>query len=74
MYNSTRGSLFLVMVAHAGHNIAATLIGAPSNGVYQLLIFALLYLLAAIAVVLATDSQSLCRSSDSLAQSEDFGS
>ena len=74
MYNSTRGSLFLVMVAHAGHNIAATLIGAPSNGVYQQLIVALLYLLAAIAVVLATDVQSLCRFNYSLAQSKDFGS
>ncbi len=74
MYNSTRGSLFLVMVAHAGHNIAATVIGVPSNGVYQQLIVALLYLLAAIAVVLATDVQSLCRSNYSLAQSKDFGS
>jgi len=74
MYNSTRGSLFLVIVAHAGHNIAATVIGAPSNSVYQQLIVALLYLLAAIAVVLATDVQSLCRSNYSLAQSKDFGS
>jgi uncharacterized protein len=57
MYNSTKGSLFLVMVAHAGHNIAATLIQTPGNGVHPHLIIALLYLGTATAVVLMTKTR-----------------
>jgi CAAX protease family protein len=57
MYNSTKGSLFLVMVAHAGHNIAAALIQTPSSGVHSHLIIALFYLGTAIAVTVMTKAR-----------------
>jgi membrane protease YdiL (CAAX protease family) len=64
LYNSTNGSLILVMVAHAGHNLAIDFIPLPENdgGVAPLLI-AILYLVAAVAVVLSTDAKSLRRRS-----------
>jgi uncharacterized protein len=62
MYNSTKGSLFLVMVAHAGHNIAIELIHVPADGAHTVpVITALLYLTAAIAVVLMTGPRTLSR-------------
>jgi uncharacterized protein len=52
MYNSTNGSLFLIMVAHAGHNLASTLVQIPTDGTNQVpVIVTLLYLAAAIAAV-----------------------
>jgi membrane protease YdiL (CAAX protease family) len=63
MYNSTGGSLFLVMVAHAGHNIAGTLIQAPADGIRDVsAIVALSYLAVAIGVVLMTGPRTLSRS------------
>lgn len=63
IYNSTNGSLFLVMVAHAGHNIATELIQLPAQGTDVIpVIIALLYLTAAIAVVLMTEPRTLSRS------------
>lgn len=49
IYNKTRGSLLLVMLAHAGHNIAVDLLPSPTKEAALLL--ACLYLAAAIAVV-----------------------
>ena len=45
LYNSTNGGLFLVMVAHAGHNIATDLVRVPTEGAHAVpVIVALLYL------------------------------
>jgi len=60
MYNTTKGSLFLVGAAHAGHNLAATLIPIPSGRLHQHFIIALLYLAVSIPVVLLTEPQTLC--------------
>jgi uncharacterized protein len=63
LYNSTNGSLFLVMVAHAGHNIAIELIPIPEQSIEVVpVIIALLYLAAAITVVLMTRTQTISRS------------
>jgi membrane protease YdiL (CAAX protease family) len=63
MYNSTGGSLFLVMVAHAGHNIAANLIQVPADGIRDVsAIVALSYLTVAIGIVLMTGPRTLSRS------------
>src|ERR1700730_1266951 len=56
LYNSTKGSLFIVVMAHAGHNIAVTLIQSPWRvGDVSHLMNALSYLAAAIIIVLMTD-------------------
>lgn len=61
-YNSTNGSLFLVMVAHAGHNLAINLIPIPTEGRDTVsLLIALLYMAAAIAVVMTAGSRTLSR-------------
>jgi membrane protease YdiL (CAAX protease family) len=65
IYNSTKGSLFLVMVAHAGHNLAGQLIRVPADGG---VIDSLGYLVIAIVVVLMTDPQTLTRRSKQGAQ------
>lgn len=71
LYNSTRGSLLLVMVAHAGHNIALDLIQLPAGGADEVsIIIALLYLAAALVVIWATGSRRLARSAD---VERDFG-
>jgi hypothetical protein len=64
-YNSTGGSLLLVMAAHAGHNLAIDFIPLPQDdaGVVPLII-ACLYLLAAMAVVLSTEPRTLTRAND----------
>lgn len=51
LYNTTR-SLLLVMVAHAGHNLAVTGIPTPADPVWHLLL-AIAYLIVAVVVVLA---------------------
>jgi uncharacterized protein len=62
LYNSTNGSLFLVMVAHAGHNLAINLIRIPEQGRDTVsLLIALLYMAAAIGVVMAAGSRTLSR-------------
>jgi membrane protease YdiL (CAAX protease family) len=59
IYNSTKGSLFLVMVAHAAHNIIVGLM--PTVGGSAVTI-ALSYVAVAIVVVLMTDPRTLTRS------------
>lgn len=62
IYNRTRGSLLLVMLAHAGHNIAVDLFPPVTEGAALLLAF--LYLAAAIAVIWATKVQSRARTEE----------
>jgi hypothetical protein len=62
MYNSTNGSLLIAMLAHLGHNLAASLIPTPADGGRQHLIIALTYLVVAIVVVLMTQQRTLLRS------------
>jgi membrane protease YdiL (CAAX protease family) len=62
IYNSTNGSLFLVMVAHAGHNLATELVPIPVAGAHVVtVIVALLYLAVATAVVLISGPRTLSR-------------
>ena len=61
MYNSTNGSLLIAMLAHLGHNLAASLIPTPADGGRQHLIIALTYLVVAIVVVLMTQQRTLRR-------------
>jgi len=56
IYNSTKGSLFLVMVAHAAHNITVDLM--PQVG-GSAVIVAVSYVAVAIVVALATDPRTL---------------
>jgi uncharacterized protein len=56
IYNSTKGSLFLVMVAHAAHNITVDLMPMVGGSA---VIVALSYVAVAIVVVLMTDPQTL---------------
>jgi len=58
MYNSTNGSLLIAMLAHTGHNLAASFMPAPPQST-QLLINAIAYLLVATLVVLVTDWRTL---------------
>jgi membrane protease YdiL (CAAX protease family) len=58
IYNSTKGSLFLVMVAHAAHNVTVDLM--PQVG-GSAVIVALSYVAVAIVVVLLTDPRTLTR-------------
>ncbi len=58
IYNSTKGSLFLVMVAHAAHNITVDLMPMVGGSA---VIVALSYVAVAIVVVLMTDRQTLTR-------------
>lgn len=50
LYNTTR-SLPLVMVAHAGHNLAVTIVPAPADPTWHLLL-AIAYLIVAVLVML----------------------
>jgi membrane protease YdiL (CAAX protease family) len=59
MYNSTNRSLFIAMTAHLGHNLAASLIPTSADQGQQHLIIALLYFVAAVIVVFATDTRTL---------------
>src|SRR6266567_7984317 len=63
MYNSTNGSLFIAMLAHLGHNLAASFIPARANGGRQHLTIAVAYLVVAIVVILSTEPRTLCRRS-----------
>jgi membrane protease YdiL (CAAX protease family) len=63
MYNTTKGSLFIAMIAHLGHNLAASVIPTSANGGEQHLIIALLYSVAATGVIFMTDARTLCRHS-----------
>jgi len=59
MYNQTDGNLFIAMIAHFGHNLAASLIPTAADGGQQHLIIALLYFIGAMIVVFATDARTL---------------
>jgi membrane protease YdiL (CAAX protease family) len=59
MYNSTSGNLWIAMIAHFGHNLAASLIPTPADGGQQHLITALFYFIGALIVVSATDARTL---------------
>src|SRR5258708_6602029 len=61
MYNSTNGSLLIAMLAHLGHNLAASLIPTPADGGRQHLIIAFAYLAVAIVVILMTKQRTLRR-------------
>jgi hypothetical protein len=61
MYNNTNGSLLIAMLAHLGHNLAASLVPAPADGGRQHLIVALIYLVMAMAVIVWTESRTLRR-------------
>jgi membrane protease YdiL (CAAX protease family) len=66
MYNSTNGSLLTAMLAHLGHNLAASFIPTPADGGRQHLIIALSYLAVAIVVILATEARTLRRPNGAL--------
>jgi uncharacterized protein len=59
IYNSTEGSLFLVMVAHAAHNVTVDLMPMVGGSA---VIVAWSYVAVAIVVILITDSRTLTRS------------
>ena len=59
MYNNTNGSLLIAMLAHLGHNLAASLIPTPAEGGRQHLIVALIYLVMAMVVILWTEPRTL---------------
>ncbi len=59
IYNSTKGSLFLVMVAHAAHNVTVDLMPMVGGSA---VIVALSYVAVAIVVVLTTDPRTLTNS------------
>jgi membrane protease YdiL (CAAX protease family) len=59
IYNCTKGSLFLVMVAHAAHNITVDLMPMVGGSA---VIVALSYVVVAIVLVLITDPRTLTRS------------
>jgi membrane protease YdiL (CAAX protease family) len=59
LFNTTRGSLPVVMVAHAAHNIAVDLMPVPLGGPGDVsLIVAGLYLVAGIAVITMTPTRN----------------
>jgi len=63
MYNSTEGSLLLIMLAHAGHNIASAVVQVPAGGGTVVPVtVALLYFAVAIAVILRTNPGTLATS------------
>jgi uncharacterized protein len=59
IYNGTQGSLLIVMLAHAGHNLAVRFVPVADSVQHGDPIVAMLYVLAAIVVVLATRSRWL---------------
>jgi hypothetical protein len=59
IYNGTQGSLLIVMLAHAGHNLAVRFVPAADSVQHGDPVVATLYVVAAIAVVLATRSRWL---------------
>ena len=63
LLNSTRGSLLIVMLAHAGHNIAAQVVPLPGGNQRADPVTALLYVAAAVLVLLFYGSKWLSRAS-----------
>ena len=62
LFNSTRGSLLLVLVAHGAYNIDNSIVGTPASDIHTIpIIVASLHALAAIIVVAATNPRTLTR-------------
>jgi membrane protease YdiL (CAAX protease family) len=62
LYNSTRGSLLLVLVAHGAFNVDSAIVQSPASDVHTIpIIVAVLHGLAAVAVVTATNPRTLSR-------------
>lgn len=59
IYNGTQGSLLIVMLAHAGHNLAVRFVPAADSVQHGDPIVTTLYVIAAVVVVLATRSRWL---------------
>lgn len=60
LYNSTRGSLLLVLVAHGAYNIDNSIVQTPGSGTHTIpIIVAVLHGLAALTVVLLSDPHTL---------------
>jgi uncharacterized protein len=60
LYNSTRGSLLIVLVAHGAFNIDTSIVQTPTSDVHTIpIIVAILHGVAALAVVLATNPRTL---------------
>ena len=65
LLNSTRGSLLIVMLAHAGHNIAARVVPLPDGTQQADPVTALLYVAVAAIVVMIYGANGLSRASAS---------
>lgn len=61
MYNCTRASLVIAMVAHAGHNIANNVVGAPADGAEVGFLITVMYGAAALAVAALTQPKTLTK-------------
>lgn len=62
LFNSTRGSLLLVLVAHGAYNIDNSIVGTPASDVHTIpIIVAALHAVAAIVVIVATSPRTLTR-------------
>lgn len=61
MYNSTRASLVIAMMAHAGHNIANNVVGAPADGAQLGELITVMYVAAALAVAVLTQPRTLTK-------------
>jgi len=59
IYNGTQGSLLIVMLAHAGHNLAVRFVPVADSVQHGDPVVASLYVVAAVAVVIATRSRWL---------------
>jgi membrane protease YdiL (CAAX protease family) len=60
IYNSTRGSLLIVLVAHGAFNLDSSIVQSPASDVHTIpIIVAVLHGLAALGVVLATNPRTL---------------
>ena len=60
LYNSSRGSLLLVLVAHGAFNLDSSIVQTPASDVHTIpIIVAILHGVAALAIVLATNPRTL---------------
>jgi membrane protease YdiL (CAAX protease family) len=60
MYNSTRGSLLVVLVAHGAFNIDSSIVQSPASDIHTIpIIVAILHGLVALGVILATNPSTL---------------
>jgi membrane protease YdiL (CAAX protease family) len=69
LYNGTRGSLLVVLVAHGAFNFDTSIVQTPASDVHTIpIIVAVLHGIAALAVVLATNPRTLTRQPVNLAE------